>query len=115
MLIDADEIIEYLDHECEYYAKKYMRFMKDYDMGFHDAIDCVQRKIKNAPTIEAEPVRHGRWIPVGYDGYADGLPVYDEWECSECRFEVEGEGEQPLNYCPNCGFKMDGGDEDGEC
>lgn len=71
-------------------------------------------EIADAPTIEAEPVRHGRWVPVSHDGYADGLPVYDEWECSECRFEVKGEGEPPLNYCPMCGSKMDGGDEDGE-
>lgn len=65
----------------------------------------------HAKITEYQPVRHGRWIPVGYDGYADGFPVYDEWECSECRFEVEGEGEPTLNYCPECGAKMDGGDE----
>ena len=65
-------------------------------------------------SIEAEPVRHGRWIPVGYDGYADGCPVYNEWECSECHFACEGEGEPPLNYCPNCGAKMDGGEKKNE-
>lgn len=103
MLIDKDEIIEYLDHECEYYAKKYMRFMKDYDMGFHDAIDCVQRKIKNAPTIEAEPVRHGRWIePEEYTGHT-------EWHCSYCGDVVCTIcGYPSANYCPNCGAKMRG-------
>lgn len=34
------------------------------------------------------PVRHGRWIGLEYDGYADGAPVYDLWECSECGEEV---------------------------
>ena len=63
------------------------------------------------PTIEAEPVRHGRWIQVGYDVYVDGNLVYDEWECSECHFRCRGEGEPNLNYCPNCGLKMDGGEE----
>ena len=60
-------------------------------------------------TIDAEPVRHGRWVPLSYDGYTNGYPVYDEWECSECHFACEGEGEPPLNYCPNCGAKMEGG------
>ena len=62
-------------------------------------------------TIEAEPVRHGRWVRLSYGCYADGYPVYDEWECSECHFVCEGEGEPNLNYCPNCGAKMDGGKE----
>lgn len=58
--------------------------------------------------------KHGRWIPIQYDGYADGHPVWDLWECSECREEYESEGDPPPhNYCPNCGAKMDGGNEDG--
>ena len=68
--------------------------------------------IARFPTIEAEPVRHGRWVPLSYDGYADGYPVYDEWECSECHFVCEGEGEPQLNYCPNCGAKLDGGEKE---
>ena len=77
--------------------------------------DCfTMYMLDNTPTIEAEPVRHGRWVPLSYDGYADGYPVYDEWECSECHFACEGEGEPPLNYCPNCGAKLDGGEKKNE-
>lgn len=61
--------------------------------------------IYNAPTIDAEPVRHGYWIGIEYDGYADGCPVYDLWECSECG--LEHKGEDTPSYCPNCGAKMD--------
>ena len=76
--------------------------------------DCfTMYMLDNTPTIEAEPVRHGRWVPLSYDGYVVGYPVYDEWECSECHFACEGEGEPPLNYCPNCGAKMEGKNEDG--
>ena len=64
------------------------------------------------PQADAEPVRHGRWIGVEYDGYADGNPVYDLWECSECGKEHEGEEDTLTNYCPNCGAKMDGGVDD---
>lgn len=65
--------------------------------------------LKELPSADAEPVRHGRWIGIS-DGYADGYPVYDEWECSECGvvFEDEFEDVEPrYKYCPNCGAKMD--------
>ena len=50
--------------------------------------------------------KQGRWIPVGYDGYADGSPAYDYWECSECGWEHMGDEETLTAYCPNCGAKM---------
>lgn len=49
----------------------------------------------------------GQWIPVGYDGYADGYPVIDEWECSECGWEHSGDDDTLTCYCPNCGAKME--------
>ncbi len=65
------------------------------------------------PTIDAAPVRHGRWIGTEYDGYADGFPVYDAYECSVCGTEYDtDDGEITYNYCPHCGARMDGdGDE----
>ena len=52
----------------------------------------------------AEP-KKGHWIGIS-DGYADGYPVYVEWECSCCG--VIEEDEKPTwNYCPNCGAKME--------
>ena len=62
----------------------------------------------------AVPVVHGQWIPLEYDGYADGNPVWDLWECSECREEHSGDEDTLPPYCPNCGTKMDEGDEDGK-
>lgn len=64
---------------------------------------AIQRVI-NAPTIEAEPVRHGRWL------VKDNIyPV-----CSECSelsdYNCDGTHKQSP-YCPNCGAKMDGGNE----
>lgn len=110
-LIDADELYSTLEEVRQDYLEE-----DTYSSNFAaEVIKAVQDEyLSNAPTIEAEPVRHGRWIPVGYDGYADGCPVYNEWECSECHFACEGEGEPPLNYCPNCGAKMDGGEKKNE-
>ncbi len=61
--------------------------------------DCV----RNAPTIEAEPVRHGYWAirPSGWSAY--------DCVCSKC-----GESGTPdYKYCHNCGARMDGGISDG--
>lgn len=55
--------------------------------------------ISSAPTIEAEPIRHGRWKEHGY-----------KWQCSSCRILMNIDGtpkENLLNYCANCGAKMD--------
>jgi hypothetical protein len=76
-------------------------------------IGTVGDLIDKQPTIEGEPVRHGRWIPTEYDGYADGYPVYDAFECSECGHEHNGEEDTLTAFCPDCGAKMDGGSENG--
>lgn len=61
--------------------------------------------IAHQPTIDAEPVRHGKFIGTEYDGYADGNPVYYEWKCSECGCVFEEE-EPTYRYCPYCGARM---------
>lgn len=56
-----------------------------------------------------EEPKTGHWIGTEYDGYADGYPVYDVYECSECGMEYDAtdDGEITHNYCPNCGAKME--------
>ena len=54
--------------------------------------------IKHAPSADVAPVRHGRW-----DADMGGV-----W-CSVCG-EYSEEGE--WDYCPYCGAKMDGGEDD---
>lgn len=75
-----------------------------------DAISLIDK----APTLEYAPVRHGEWVGLEFDGYADGCPVYDLWECSECKGEHKGEYDTLTDYCPNCGALMDGGKKDGK-
>ena len=61
---------------------------------------------KSADVVE---VKLGRWVGLEYDGYADGLPVYDLWECSECGNEVRGEDVPDTHpWCNGCGARMEG-------
>lgn len=67
--------------------------------------DCIEF-LKTAPTIDAEPVRHGHWVW----GSAWYPPT-----CSVCNLVPLTPGyvgdvnfyERYFNRCPNCGAKMD--------
>jgi predicted RNA-binding Zn-ribbon protein involved in translation (DUF1610 family) len=62
----------------------------------------VRRSIEGAPTVDAEPVVHGRWE------YSFGS--YSTPKCSCCGWHIPYSEDSVLdarNYCPNCGAKMD--------
>ena len=66
--------------------------------------DCIMNENRCINTAaDVVPVRHGRWI----DAYPDiePNPMFMYGICSECGFE-QGISKY-LNYCPNCGAKMD--------
>lgn len=56
-------------------------------------LDCVD----TAPAVEAEPVRHGRWV---HD-------INNLYGCSECRERETMSHKKKKLYCPNCGVKME--------
>ena len=66
--------------------------------GNHRAAQLLEC-IMNAPTIDAVPVVHGRWV------YGEG-----DIQCSICGHDAYTEGDYrqvKTNYCPNCGACMD--------
>lgn len=70
-----------------------------------DDVIAVHNAIKNAPTIEAEPVRHGYWEN------ANGRPKTYIRKCSVCGKEAYFCGRGcSYKFCPNCGCKMDKGE-----
>lgn len=92
-LIDADalrndciELIRCIDAET---------VKEDYYDGMEGGVENVMKCIDEAPTVDAEPVRHGKWIEYPT---ADGMN-----QCSACGVLRFGES----NYCPNCGARMD--------
>ena len=52
------------------------------------------------PTVDAEPVRHGRWVEeVTDDG--KGFPR-TEYTCPFCQYKTRAD----TNYCPECGARL---------
>ena len=74
---------------------------KDGTIGGYNAV-VMSSVIKNAPTIDAVPVRHGHWIKEFEN--EDGRNL----RCSECRMVFYVGKGRDGNYCPNCGCRMDG-------
>jgi hypothetical protein len=94
-LIDAGNVIAWLNVQIEKARRGDLPI--DAIAYYGDAVTFV----KNLPTIDAEPVRHGRWI----DGTSRGsYSIY----CSYCGSHKETIC--PSEYCPNCGARMDATD-----
>ena len=53
--------------------------------------------LRNAPSVEAEHVRHAAWVSLE--------PEIGLLACSECDHRIL---RAKCNYCPGCGAKMDG-------
>ncbi len=58
----------------------------------------IAMEIDDAPAADVQPIRRGEWI------YGEN----DVPHCSECGTEPK----EISPYCPNCGAKMDGEDDD---
>ena len=69
-------------------------------------IPVVRQNIVDMPAADVAPVVHGRWIEKRERDTFRGY-VY-HYQCSQCG-RVENRKEL---YCPNCGAKMDGGDDE---
>lgn len=98
-LIDADALMRKLCVQCDV----------ECDAHFHEATcdpdECFVYNVivYDAPTIDAEPVRHGRW-----ELHADGSGT-----CMECRSRQKNvwDYDNWQRYCGCCGAKMDGGEK----
>lgn len=93
--------------DCEYAPKGSRRVKMLLCMSYQYAKRIIA-------AADVAPVRHGHWIGEG-DGYADGEIVLDVWNCSECDYCIDDGTDDPdmlPKYCPNCGAKMDKGDDD---
>lgn len=68
-----------------------------------------QFEVDDAPTIDAEPVRHGKWTRNYESSWGDSRFMCSVCHCKESVPTCNGEP-TVWDYCPNCGAKMDSND-----
>lgn len=70
---------------------------------------CKDLSVVRSAIVDAVEVVHARWEQIGYDVAMDRIT------CSHCKeyWNIIDNCVEDFNYCPNCGAKMDGGNEDG--
>ena len=68
-------------------------------------VEAVLEYAQHLPIIDADPVKHGRWI---YSDTIGGMRYYRCTNCSEQERDcIVNENEiKWYNFCPNCGAKM---------
>lgn len=66
------------------------------------SVEMAVAEIAALPTIDPAPVVHGRWI---HD-------INNLYGCSECIKRETMSPKKLKPYCPNCGARMDGGEND---
>ena len=103
---------EYLDREAAIsLIKQYGHDAIDGGRNSLDAVDDfveLANRIKALPTADVAPVVHGRWE---YD--LPTINTYGQLRCSICNWwTLDPSVDRSYSYCPNCGAKMDGGDND---
>ena len=64
--------------------------------------------LREAPTVDAVEVIHARW-----EKRKDVIGFVRCSACHDCNIYDDWADGKKWNYCPNCGAKMDGGNEDG--
>lgn len=74
--------------------------------GYADGWNAAVKILKEAPAADAQAVKHGKWKLC----YEDRRRQIAGDECSACGFQHYGTCISHYHYCPNCGAKMDGGD-----
>ena len=99
-LIDANALLARLNSSSESRAKNLqaIRNWWPHAVGIKDSIVGV---INDMPTVDAVEVVHGKWLI--HKGH-----FHDFAECSLCGEDYGSYEAMAMNYCPNCGAKMDG-------
>ena len=87
---------------------KYQRGLQN--MGVILALDAIDKEVLKATVANVQPVKHGRWIK--QEGFWNKNTV----KCSLCGnyLDMNGVngGRSDANFCPNCGARMDGEQND---
>lgn len=96
--IDADKIEEVIRNDVP--LKYFMT--SSYNVAIQNGLKIAEFLNDKIPTADVKEVKHGQWssFPAYKNNYTDIC-----YECTECGC-VDTD---PMNFCPNCGARMDGG------
>lgn len=79
---------------------------------YHDGKGNTYYEVDHAPTADVAEVKHGEWIHSNR-----GFNIQGDYECSNCHspsgIKHFYNGDK-YTYCPDCGAKMDGGNDHGK-
>lgn len=95
-LIDADKLMETI--KVHHYPLV-VKGLNSTDYGMFTL--GIQQAVDEQPTVEAEPVRHGRWIKERNPMMYQLIPYV--WVCDQCGTAFY----YKTPYCGECGAKMD--------
>ena len=98
-LIDSDELLKRL----KLYLNK--TSLGEITVQTELSVGEICSLIKDCPTVEAEPVRRGKWVEFGND-------IHHCLECFKCGY-LQSIYEKRPKYCPDCGAKMEEESENG--
>ena len=85
--IDADELKKELKWEVMFDYDADYRYVTEYD-------------IDNTPTADVAEIKQGRWVSIG------------NTKLAACKCGFFTDRYSTYNFCPNCGAKMDGKEEE---
>lgn len=88
-------------------SREYLKSFGYINKGDFNSVKTIREWIDNAPSVIPKP-KEGEWIYTSDKSGYIGNPVE---QCSICGAEYE---QAPFNYCPNCGAKMKGVDDERE-
>lgn len=93
---------EYIDRAAA--VKSLLRMRRpENSVAQNRMLSIIQMDMLKLPAADVAPVVHGVWVCV------NKIDPISGYRCSKCRRRV---GFDLTPYCPNCGAKMDGGDND---
>lgn len=107
-LIDKNALQEALREEYDRHKALYDEIGHIERGGIVQGLSYAKMILCKQPTIEAEPVRRGRWIEAAKHRDENGT-ILTDYECSECFSLLKDSYPEEIEeerFCYNCGARM---------
>lgn len=115
-LIDAYELEREMYRKCINTDEEIEKGRAKWDSGLWIRYKVFEDAITLAPRVDAEPIRHGKWImsDIEEEEEKSNTDFARLYECSVCGAGYVYRMPEDIaeeKYCYNCGAKMEGAEE----